>query len=407
MKPAIFCALSAVISQHPILSAIPVDEDTDEPYFARLPEINLEEAVKFITRQGPFNEVGQDKELDELLEIQHNKNFKDSYSSLPFWRLLIIKNPGPDPGLEFVASFIFHHALGDGISGLVFHNSFFSALVANQVETLRALVPSPKTELLPTLEDLNGFTLRPWTSANQKPDLWTGEVIMTPLVSRFQSLVISKETTRAFVRNCREHGTTVTAAIQVILAVAIFQAIPAEYTELACAVPISLRHWLPAPIDESSMGNYVDELVESYQRRDVEQFSWAEAQRSRKTMAKYLASGGEYLNVARMKLIRNIIQHFSSQVGKKRTSSFNVSNLGVVGGCDERKGKNWERGRTVFSRSGSVTQSAVCVGLVTGADGCLVMGFAWQEGIVDDEMIELVMGKVDAEIEVLTRMEKE
>jgi hypothetical protein len=60
-----------------------------------------------------------DTELDSILESGHNKRFP---TDLPFWRLIILSSA--EVKNEFVAPFIFHHALGDGSSGIVFHKDF-------------------------------------------------------------------------------------------------------------------------------------------------------------------------------------------------------------------------------------------------------------------------------------------
>jgi hypothetical protein len=66
------------------------------------------------------------------------------------------------------------------------------------------------------------------------------------------------------------------------------------------------------------------------------------------------------------------------------------------GGDDE-----WEMGRMVFSRSAWVSGSAFTVAVVTGGDGCLVLGFVWQEGIVGSEIVEEIIEMVERQVERL------
>jgi len=71
----VFAALRIVVTQHRILSAIPVNEHTNKPYFARLPHIDLRTYTQFIEWNKPFSltEAGEvDSELEELLESQHD-----------------------------------------------------------------------------------------------------------------------------------------------------------------------------------------------------------------------------------------------------------------------------------------------------------------------------------------------
>lgn len=113
----------------------------------------------------------------------------------------------------------------------------------------------------------------------------------------------------------------------------------------------------------------------------------------------YLASEGQAINVAKFKTIPDMREFFQSRVGKERNSSFDVSNLGVVKAASEDS--EWEIGRTVFSRSAWVTGSAFTVGVVTGGDGCLVLGFVWQEGVVGREIVDGVVEMVERQVDIL------
>jgi hypothetical protein len=331
MKETIYSALEVVIQRHPILSAITVDENTSHPYFARLPVINIENAVTFITRKSQTAQGWRDTELDELLQAQHNVPFKSDYGSVPFWRLIILTNPGANH--EFVASFIYHHALGDGASGIAFHKHFCSALSSNAPLSSK-IINSPGQPLLLNLELLHPLPL-----------------------------------------------------------------LPGHFAEVECTIPVNIRHWLPASIDNDSFGTWIDATSLYFRRAQASEFSWDEARRSREQIMAYLASEGQAINVAKFKTIPDMREFFQSRVGKERNSSFDVSNLGVVKAASEDS--EWEIGRTVFSRSAWVTGSAFTVGVVTGGDGCLVLGFVWQEGVVGREIVDGVVEMVERQVDIL------
>jgi hypothetical protein len=66
--------------------------------------------------------------LTEILEQRHSELWPDP-SSLPPWKLIIVQsNALSSQGASFDVVFAFHHALVDGISGVVFHRSFLEAL---------------------------------------------------------------------------------------------------------------------------------------------------------------------------------------------------------------------------------------------------------------------------------------
>lgn len=152
LQQIMYHAVADVVRRHPILSAIPVNEDTANPYFGRLSSIDLQRSIFFATRAESYQPIlskegsWEDEELDLILEIQHNINFKLDYGSQPFWRLIILQNSGTEnkslsaqklvperkvplnESNDFTACFVFHHALCDGISGLILHNALQDAL---------------------------------------------------------------------------------------------------------------------------------------------------------------------------------------------------------------------------------------------------------------------------------------
>ena len=92
-------------------------------------------------------------------------------------------------------------------------------------------------------------------------------------------------------------------------------------------------------------------------------------------------------NVGKFKAIPDMRSFFSSRLGQERGSTFDVSNLGSV----KREKGEWEMGRMVFSRSAFASGSAFLTGIITGTDGCAVIGFVWQEDIVGEGVMEGVV----------------
>jgi hypothetical protein len=129
-------------------------------------------------------------------------------------------------------------------------------------------------------------------------------------------------------------------------------------------------------------------------------FPWSEAQRSRTLIGEYLKDNGEKMNVAKFKQIKDMRSFFKSRIGRERGTSFDVSNLGVMK-IDGEQMQGWEMGKLVFSRSAFVSGSAIAVGVVTGPDGCLTIGFCWQEGVVERYVVEMMAEKVRAGFEMI------
>jgi hypothetical protein len=129
VRSLVFAALRVLINEHSILSAIPLNEHKRTPYFARLSSIDLRACTLFVERKKAFfpTEAGEvDEEIDALLESQHKLHWKDDVGTNPFWRIVVLGSPGIDN--QFMVSWVFHHALSDGTSGLVFHRGLLAAL---------------------------------------------------------------------------------------------------------------------------------------------------------------------------------------------------------------------------------------------------------------------------------------
>jgi hypothetical protein len=440
-----------------------VDEDKSHPYFAQLPAVNLAEAVKFVSSETiPSRNAskGASKELDELLEEQHNRNFKEqttgNHPNSPFWRLIIVHEPFEPPkgGItQFVACFVYHHAICDGTSGLAFHRHLLKRLVEIESQTLSTkenleLVtmakPSDKP-FIPSLEDLHPLPLSAryllkavWEeyAASNPKHRWTGLRITADPSKRklrYRSLHFSQEVTSNLLKACKSQSTTLTAAVQAMLAAVLLASLPAlsqssdsggqkPYSTLVCDGAISFRRWLPTDkVDDDSIGDWVTRYVYQHQlpspqspgkRKNnasspiiddaLEIFSWDEARKIRQTIETEINKNGKDSVVGLLKFAGNLHNYFTGKIGKPRGESFELSNLGVLRSDEQQQlqSSGWKIGRAVFSQSADVVGAAIGASVVTGGDGCLNIGFSWLDGIVQSSLMEeLVMVRFEHVVE--------
>lgn len=239
LEQTIYAALSIVIHRHPILSTIITEIDTPTPCFGRLPFFDLQNVVSIVDRQQPYpSGDGRDIELDKLLETPHSEPFENDSNDAPFWRLLILTNPVQGGDHTFTASFVYHHAISDGSSGLIFHKHFLAALNSSPKPLRSAVIKTPKTPLLPELENLHPFPVsfpRLVTAffANKFPTLrrgvWAGAPASMKGQRRFRSVTLSPTVTSAFVAACKSNGTTVQSTLQVLTAASLFSILPEKF----------------------------------------------------------------------------------------------------------------------------------------------------------------------------------
>jgi hypothetical protein len=435
LKSVVYSAIARTIAKHACLSFVPTGKETNDPYYLRLPFINLDHAVSFTERRTPIDRI-EDLELDEFLQDQHNKPFLHSDINLPYWRLFILTPPGNGP--DFFAAF--HHSLCDTRSALLFHQTFTEAFTRAEAELQTRSAPpiglaiTPEIALPPPIESLTSFPLSSdfksnFVSSARKPTplpnhVWTGEPARLPVQTRFRSLCIPASTTGEMVRACKENGTTVTAAVQAAVATVLFSLLPSTFTTLNCDGAISLPN---PPISSSTMGVFVRSFSEHYQREDL--FTkedecredpncscsvscfWFQARRSLQNLKLIIADPTTDNPLIATTLLAEmgigIDEYMLSKIGKKRHVSYEVSNIGTVVQQKyydgEKQASVLEMGRTIFSQSAVAITTPLKISVATSVDGRLNLGFTWQVGGVvavaagqyyDEEEVFVVEGLI-------------
>lgn len=429
IETLIFRALSVVIGRYSMLSAIPLNEDKSYPnvYFARLPSIDLRTCVEFIERKGSVGDGERDEELDAVLQKQHNRNFLENVGTKPFWRLVVLYGT-EHPGI-FTAAWIFHHALADGTSGLVFHRTLRSALQSvstaeHASDPLDPLIESPNTHLLPPLEELHPLPISPlflikallgslfpkWFDP-RPPKLWTGGPISADpsfMTARFRSLIVSSATTKQLLELSRKNKTTMTGTLQCIIASAVLSNLDADkFERVKVDGPISMRRfmkWDGGNLDDelvSGMTEYGYVHTRSTFMSTVSSFSWDEARAVRTAIQRELGKKGNDSVVGLLRYVPDIHKFFKEKVGKERINSFEMSNIGAYKDEQQEKDDTWRIGRVMFSQCPNVTGAAFATSVATGGDGCAAIAFTWYDGIVEGVFMERIVESVEKEVEAL------
>jgi hypothetical protein len=429
LENQVYIALRNVIAQHPILCAIAADEDKSYPnvYFAELPEIDLRTCVEIYERNTPLPNDGEvDKELDEMLAQQHSRDFKERLGSRPFWRVLVLT--WPKDATRFTATWMWHHALADGASAFLFHESFLGGLNSSEMEgNAEPIVKSSNMALPPPLEELHPMTLSwlyfirailgallPSMFAKRPLGLWTGGPVQqdaTPLPQpRHRTLVLSKATTDKLVQLSRAEKTSVTATLQCLLAASLFVHLPAQYYQkLKIEGPIAMKRFLNVEGKQMTVAmaqyGYLHERLASQNSQDstkpsiLKQFSWDATRAVKTIISAEVAKAGTDNSIALLKYVPSMSQFFLDKLGKPRDPTAELSSVGVW--KTKQNPGNWAIGRMVFSQSPNVVTSAFAVSVVTGGDGNATANFCWVEGAVDEGLMRKVIEGVKDGVEVL------
>lgn len=424
----IFTALRHVIAEHPSLSVIPLNEDKSYPNvcFAQLHEIDLRACVEFRQRKTLLPKDGEvDEELDELLAIHHTRNFNGE--TQPFWRLLVLDSIAGENA--FTASWFFHHALADGTSAILFHETFLAALNRPSDGNADPVIKPSVAALLPPLEELHpmtiswGFFLQAILGAilpsvfNKRPaKLWTGKPVPSTLSSlpgpMYRTLVCSARTTRKLAQISRKEHTSVTSTLQCLLAASLFLSLPvAEVERVKIEGPISMRRFLG--IKKGQMTSAIAQYEYLHERPTLgsadqiaktgvlQHFSWNEARAVKSAIQAEIGKEGCDNPIALLQYVSDMPKFFMEKLGKPRHPSVELSNIGVW--HDEPDSNaNWTIGRMLFSQSPNVTGSAFAVNVVTGGDGNAVVNFCWSEGAVEQETMNSIIRGIRRGLDGLT-----
>lgn len=417
-RAVLFRALESVILAHASLGLTILDDDTPKAYFARLKEINLDEIVSFVQLSADSDEE-QQREIDQILSEQHSTRFQE-LGRLPAWRVLVLEPKKHDNLRGVDVMFIYHHGIGDGGTGQAFHMALLKALdnaspIEEEVET-KSIINPPAIPLLGSLEAIIPLPLsykflltmlwtRAWFPRKMPPTFWCGSPIhVSPdgLKTSYQTLVFPSTIVNKLLAACRAEKTTITALLQVLIAKSFFFVLPAgapsPVTDVASAIAINMRRFMPEDITDETMGVFTCSTSTNHSRDDLSKSSiWDLARSYRTLLEDKLKAGTRNTDTGLLKLVPNYEKFFKSKLGERREQTFELSNLGVFKG---QPGSRWNiPARMIFSQSASVAGAVCEVSVISVKGGEMCVGVSYQEGAVEKELVEKVLGVFRSEVE--------
>jgi hypothetical protein len=392
-KATIYRALTTLITTHAPLGTTILSENTPHPTFARLARINLDELVTITHLRAATTDPAEElAEIDEILSSQHNNKFRE-LGRLPPWRVVIIAPRTPDPAARGVdVAFVYHHALGDGATGLAFHRALLRALntpcEAAEEEVPSVVVP-PEIPLAAPLEGLVSMSTsvsklwsQIWFPKTTHAGHWSGAAIQIPLKTVVRTVVFPAGILAGVVAACRREGTTVTALLEAVLARAFFGVLGEETEKLSTTAAIDLRRFIPGAGDET-MGVMVCSVSVVHERRAAADV-WGVARRCRAVLQKAVETGTKDTDTGLLKYLSDYEKYFLGKLGMRREHSIEVSNLGALKSTPEGE---WGISRVIFSQSASVSGSAVEFSVVSVVGGEMCVCVCAQEGIIEEEVL--------------------
>ncbi|KAL4792354.1 hypothetical protein BDV19DRAFT_254622 [Aspergillus venezuelensis] len=411
--------LRQCILDQPYLSVVVKDKHTDKASYVKVKSLELSQHISILHDQRTSDET-ENKTIERTLLPILDRPWP---ADIPPWRIVVLPLPAPtatptatdsdSKTKRFLIAFSFSHALGDGISGLIFHRAFLNAwnnTIAStspgshsNTEYLIA-TPSPHplplpfdapsrlpiswsflltpllAALLPTWVN-NIFGLRASSSPRDK-GTWTGSrMFFDPVIkenSRLRLLEIETPILQQALRICRTRGVKFTGVLHQIIVAALERALAdagllslkSEITNLVSGTAINMRSSIGVQNDEWGLfvsGDYAvhplpppsyisTTTLETETEKPnftLTESSWTSAHE----ITTSLSQTSVRLKDQAIGLLRyapSIRSWTASHVGGQRDCSYRVSNLLVFNGRSENGNKDEDKNKNSISISKTI-----------------------------------------------------
>jgi energy-coupling factor transporter ATP-binding protein EcfA2 len=437
LKSTIYAALASVVLKEPFLRIGIIDEATKAPSFVYVPTIDLDAQVKWETIAADRAEQF-DEGLTRILAKRHDTRWAD-LDVRPPWQVVVVPRPsfeGEKPTVEVV--FAYHHSIGDGLSGKIFHTQLLEALnnpnnpvpgLSGNILELPELptLPEPVENLVPFKTTL-GFVLLTlydvfapkWMRGTLPPPPWCGADfnLKKPFKTNVRLLTITPSTVNRLLAACRAQDTTLTPLLNILVLISLARHVPPETaTSFTGTTPISLRPYVrkDAKFDTKTQfsglvtaeqHDFTQEIVADLRQRLgkvaqgpdsdlVETQIWTLSTKLKIDLRKKAEKLPADDMMGMLKYAGDWHPWWQKMDGKPRKKTWEVSNVGTMdGGCegsDPGQAKKWTATRDVFSQSAMKLGAAIGVNVAGIAGGVVSISLTWPEGVVDNELINGLM----------------
>lgn len=412
-------AVAKVILRHPPLCCGIINEDKEDPAFVRLESINVLKCIDYRILDSSTSEE-YEQSLIKIIEHQHCQLWPDIHCQPP-WKLIVVQSKAlPSNGTVFDAIFVWHHAIADGLSGMVFHRSIQESLndpasLTMDDHTIR--IPH-SISLFPPQEDMIKFkiswwfflaavwhTMRPkWLLPDSSPP-WAGAEV-SPGAENYEPHVklisVSSENVTSILAACRERKTTLTGLLQALIASSLAYRVP-NATSFTSSTPSSPRNLTGiSPTSDiavqvcSHSFEYTPDVVSAIRASNspaqVTDQVWKIARNFRASLAAEIVRLPKDNVAGLLPYAGSIHNMFLSKLGKPRDDTFQVSNIGTF--KNEVGEGQWKIERMFFTQCG-LAGSAFSFNAASVVGGPSSISVTWSGGDIEDEL----MGSIVADVQ--------
>lgn len=415
--------MGKTLDRHPTLCFGVLDKHNSpeaEAKLYHLPSINWDDVVE--THHPDCEEESEDEELAKQIGVAHEHLFTDQRGR-PAWRIMVLTYRSADEESQrsrFDVIFSGHHAITDGTSCAAFHRTLFhfmnEASAQKDVQTSWPYIVSDTLVRIPFVEDLLPTPANPTTKqaslASRTPYTFSPPITNT-YNSRDLFITIPAPNIPYLLRKCRSLNSTLTSLVHSLIIIHLAKAIP-QAQSLRAITPVSLRRFTGISNDEianhvSGVHNNWDSSLLAAARLAIENTIEENAliteisKQYQSAVIDELTSvpmrGAAMVNAVAQSRDFDVVCEESEE--RPRSETYEVSNVGVVDMRGEEGEVKCEK--LVFTQCGMVCSAAVGCGVISVREGPLVVSLTWQEGVVEEAIMDGLKGYLERRLMMFGR----
>ncbi|MCJ1387584.1 hypothetical protein MMC18_000427 [Xylographa bjoerkii] len=413
---SIFCAIiSGLVYRHPSLGCYFEGEDTPEPEFRRLKTIKVDDVLQMI-------DLEKGESLAQKLQVLHDQQWP--VDRKPLWKLIVMRElqsaSDTSIGSTLHIAFVYHHVIGDGLSGTAFHTSLLQEL-ENIEQTSQDLREAPKTvdTRLSTrlIEPIEKLTILPlswlflikqvvqeyaprWLIGAPSP-LWAGLPVQTldkcPFRSRVRIVTIRADRVEGLLKESKKHGMTLTSLLTAALVSTLADVLP-EAPRFLSMTAYTLRRVTGTSMND--MVNQTSSFATTYPAHILDRIRkasdpakrveslWNTAGYFHAQMQDELARCPHDNLVGLLPYVSDHVKYYQKKIGRAREATWELSNLGVFRQTQDSLPGRWRLEVMTFTQGAQPVGSAFAVNCVSVQGGPLTIAITWQDSVVHEDIID-------------------
>lgn len=438
-------ALKWCIKSQPFLSATIEGLHGESPVFTRPAKLDLRNHIQIIDPESSaYKSVDDELELFKKVVLEtHDQPWSDA-ERIPPWKIVVLPLPDQADSTQkrVYIIYAYSHTHGDAKSALIFHKTFLQGLQTQATdESDQSLIYAPPSSPLPLpleeacklkiswsfllapvlaqyLPSIVCRLLRIQAAGNQLSII---DQVYTGKITRYdkdnfrtasQILIVKHDLLAKVLAVCRSQHSKLTGLLNRLIVHALSELLrPETANEFLGQIVIDLRAHIPADADGMTMGNFVSVAYETSSRLmpnpNSEKYDETFWNAVRETTTRLAAAAGTLDDhpIGLLKYLSNFRSWFLGQLGKKRDSSYEISNIGVFDPTLSNRNdlarttQSWAIEKTFFSQPANVLGSPLNFQIVTMKGGDMVITLNWQVGVTgvpdEDGFAKAVLGQIN------------